>query len=716
MSLNSNLLSYFLRNIQLGYDIKSRASYHQIISTISANIAILSFVIIFEIAAHLLLNLPNIHLTLFISPFAILTFTFLRVGKIEAAAAAVLLSMHLANLYLSYFYGLSMLTLYTQTLFPISGFLLTSSLRVRTLNMCASILQCIGHAYRINDKFSSTLTFEQSFEVFGLLASAFMCMIFLCIICFVQKLIEDNLWEAAQADYNRSERLTQEIMQAIQSKDTFVASLSHEIRNPLNSMNGSIDYLVRVVKDPDYIHVLQNAKQSGEVLLSLVNNVLDAAKLKADKMELLCTKTEITQILKKVLTINNQTLNHANLSCHVSIDKELPDKIWIDQSRFLQILMNLMSNSIKFTPKRGEINIDIAWCPEGLSTDELMEPISGTRIKTTTISNNSSIERLTLEADHNLEELSGIHFDDIADIPEEFENMEAEAHIRKMGLINSFKRRQSDNLDGQPWTIRRTRINSELMKLIGDLEDQAKVNEETTTGSSAKGFLKVQITDTGCGISQTNISKLFEMFTQAHKGVASTYGGTGLGLWICKQLCQKMGGDIKVYSELKKGTTFLFYIPVLNGQIAQDCDLLSKTKGPQRKINALVVDDCTFNRNLHKLLLEREGVEVILASDGKEAVEKFQAHEEGHFSFIMMDTKMPEMDGFTATKRIREWEAQKSMKKIEIYFISSGLNDESQIMFQFNNKEEKGETSGVHCLRKPIDVEAISGIVNNYKS
>ena len=91
----------------------------------------------------------------------------------------------------------------------------------------------------------------------------------------------------------RSEALTQEAVQAAKSKDTFISTLSHEIRNPLNLIKGSIDYMMIVVENPQHLSMIKSGKLGCEILLSLVNNVLDAAKLRSDKMEISLSETRI---------------------------------------------------------------------------------------------------------------------------------------------------------------------------------------------------------------------------------------------------------------------------------------------------------------------------------------------------------------------------------------------------------------------------------------
>ena len=202
------------------------------------------------------------------------------------------------------------------------------------------------------------------------------------------------------------------------------------------------------------------------------------------------------------------------------------------------------------------------------------------------------------------------------------------------------------------------------------------------------------------------------MFVQAPQHVRPSQGGTGLGLWICKQLCQKMGGDITLYSKVDHGTTFVFYIRVDNDQVMENT--LPRGTASNGRVNVLVVDDYAHNRDLHKVLLEREGVDVILACDGKEAVEKFKVREAGFFSFIMMDVQMPELNGFLATKMIRDFESEQNREKVDVYFVSGEYYNEEEVMSDYKLVEKNKETSGIRCLKKPIDIEIIRSIIEKY--
>ena len=650
-------------------------------------------------------------LTIASAPGFILSFALLKAGKPEFAGNCVLFYMHCCN----FSAGVTqapIVALYALMLFPNFAFFLASSTRVRVFNTLLISGQYVHHVIKTQDMFKVTLTEEQGLQIYMLYAAALVCLGSLCISCLIQKEIETNLWNVAQANYQKSERLTKEAVQAAAAKDAFVSSLSHEIRNPLNSMTGSINYLIEAIQDPHYLRILKNARLSGEILLNLVNNVLDAAKLKSDKMELSYLETSFPSIVKKVLRMNAENLKDRGITAQAYISSKLPKELYIDPSRMLQIVMNLMSNAVKFTPQGGRINIFVDWCSEHEDKKKLA----------------SLVEDYSLEnrPSNPLTEASVLHdltsavepTSSASNLTEEFNSEEASIRRRNIRSLRqkSFKANQLQEVNNsaramaeEPFKI--FRVNSRRQIMPFEAVNQPEPEPE---GQEKKGYLKVQVSDSGCGVDPENIPKLFNMFTQAHRGVAPIYGGTGLGLWICKQLCEKMGGDIDIYSKPHKGTSFVFYIPVNN-------DGLDDSRGPVErrradKVNVLIVDDYGYNRDLHKLLLEQEGVHVVLAGNGQEGVERYQSYEEDYFAFILMDVQMPVMDGFTAAKVIRDWENRESKKKVDIYFVSGEYYNEEEVMIGFNRSTKMhNERTGIRFLRKPIDIEIIRNVLNRYR-
>jgi len=476
----------------------------------------------------------------------------------------------------------------------------------------------------------------------------------------------------------------------------------------LNSMTGSIDYLLSVAKDPSILKVLRNAKLSSEILLNLINNLLDAAKLKSDKMEVAAVETNFDEIIQKVFTINSENLLAKDIFAQAFIDKRLPQQLWTDPSRLLQIIMNLMSNALKFTKQGGEIKIYAKWCSQNTFQDDLLKEMESSFFENIHQKRNHSDvptgfsrinEDLTGENSVVFEEFSVDEFVKKG----RFFRTSRKFHVRNPQSIHLTHRASEDfESNVEPWIIQRVRT-------------YESTSNYSNYHSQTRGFLKVEVLDTGCGIPKEEVPRLFGMFSQGqNRNLTTIQTGTGLGLWICKQLSGKMGGDITVYSQVDKGTKFVFYVPINN-----DCLLapeLIKKSLPKEGVRALVVDDFAFNRDLHKLLLQQEGVNVTLAQDGKEALERYKTQGNGYFDFIMMDVQMPVMDGFTAAKEIRLWEAEKGRRNVDIYFVSGEYFNENDVMTGFKTQGKSMEAVGLRYLRKPIEIGILKNIVQKYKS
>jgi len=694
MSFNNFLLNKFGPQKLLTNKATSFALRYQTLFLIYLNFTFVLCVAIFELLSTVLKIVPCLHsVSSMYLVGMICSILLLKRGHHNAAGVVIFSYIHISNFAIGYFSNGSFAAMFGMFTFLNTSFFLTSSAKILFANYVACAIQMIIHVKKLLKAFEVTLFEEQQTQITSGIFVILLGFIILCGLNVTQKNVEKSLWKNVEENYEKSENLTKEVIQAMEAKDHFVSSLSHEVRNALSSLNGSVDYLLTVLKDSVYLNVLQNAKLSGEILLNLVNNSLDAAKIKADKLELSYGKASFEDVLKKTFIINSENFKSKNIFVEAHVENNVPRNLWIDSGRMLQILMNLISNSLKFTRPNGKIAINVAWHEGEQSPEVLYKPIKN-RIN---YMYNDFLED-TADSNQSLLEFKGT---------EEFNPEEESQHnqnittMKKIGGLPLQASTKSSHtlLNAENWYIKRSQ-GSALMR--------------SQTANWESGYLKVQISDTGCGIHEQSIPKLFEMYTQADKSISSAYGGTGLGLWICKQLCNKMGGDITVYSQVEKGTSFLFYIPVHN--VARESRTSVYVPHIRDKINALVVDDFNFNRNLHKLLLEREGVQVTLANDGKEALEKYQEKGPEYFDFILMDVNMPEMDGFTSAKKMREWEENNGLKNIDIYFVSGDYFNEDEVLTRFKTVDGCKAVTGFKFLRKPIEVEMVTNIVQKFKN
>ncbi|MBF0402042.1 MAG: PAS domain S-box protein [Magnetococcales bacterium] len=179
-------------------------------------------------------------------------------------------------------------------------------------------------------------------------------------------------------------------------------------------------------------------------------------------------------------------------------------------------------------------------------------------------------------------------------------------------------------------------------------------------GQGEAGEVVLEVEDSGIGIAPEMQATIFQPFIQAEMSISRRFGGTGLGLTICKQLVRQMEGEIELESQLDRGTLFRLRLPLPRSKelpgVAEvvSAQPVSLPQEEKRAATILLVDDADDNRLLVRAFLKRSGYDLVEAVNGEESLHKFK---EGHFDVVLMDIQMPVMDGFEATRQIRAWES-----------------------------------------------------------
>jgi signal transduction histidine kinase/DNA-binding NarL/FixJ family response regulator len=216
--------------------------------------------------------------------------------------------------------------------------------------------------------------------------------------------------------------------------------------------------------------------------------------------------------------------------------------------------------------------------------------------------------------------------------------------------------------------------------------------------------LRFSVSDTGSGIPLDKQSLIFETFTQADSSISRQYGGTGLGLTISRQIVERMGGRLEVSSIPGKGSTFSFSIPLeMEAKLALSTDSTGgqPSEQPVAGLRILLAEDSKDNQLLVSAYLKQTGWTLEIAADGQAAVDKFIS---GNFDLVLMDVQMPVMDGYAATRTIREWEARQGAGRTPILVLSAHAMGEA-----FEKSREAGcDAHLTKPIRKPVLLRAIA--------
>ncbi|MBC7956473.1 MAG: response regulator [Cytophagales bacterium] len=211
-----------------------------------------------------------------------------------------------------------------------------------------------------------------------------------------------------------------------------------------------------------------------------------------------------------------------------------------------------------------------------------------------------------------------------------------------------------------------------------------------------------EVTDTGPGIAESQLEKIFEPFVQAEHTTERVLGGTGLGLAISRGLVRAMGGELEVTSKLGIGTTFCFELnlPRVHGATAAVPLSLPPAERLRLSGRALLVEDNSVNRLIGTAMLERLGLEVVVAEDGKEALDRLAADA---FEVVLMDCQMPVMDGYQATTRLREIERMGGKRRTPVIALTANA---------FSGDVEQCLAAGMDAhLAKPFAIEQLHAII-----
>lgn len=377
------------------------------------------------------------------------------------------------------------------------------------------------------------------------------------------------------------------------AKTTFLNNMSHDMRTPMNAIMGFTDIALKNHPTPEIKNCLEKVKQSSDYLLSLINDVLDISRIESGKIKYDPVPVDVSAVTDSVIDIANGFMLDRDLKLVVRRDEPVKNYVMTDEVRIREILINIISNAVKFTPDGGSI---------------------------------------------------------------------------------TFETSKTPGADPQHITFR------------------------------------YRISDTGIGMSEDFAEHIFDEFSQENSGARTQYQGTGLGMAITKRYVELMGGTISVESTKGKGTTFIVEFPFeLAEPIPKKEPCEPVAKKDLSELNVLMAEDNDLNAEIATMLLEEKGMHITRAVDGVEVVEMFKSHPAGTYDVILMDIMMPNMNGYEATKAIRQLEDRPDGRTIPILAMTANA---------FAEDVQSAMEAGMNAhLAKPIVIDTVTkAILDNLES
>ena len=396
--------------------------------------------------------------------------------------------------------------------------------------------------------------------------------------------------DAAQTAFKAAEA-------ANQSKSDFLANMSHDIRTPMNAIIGITTLIEHNADSPQRVlEYVQKVKASSDHLLGLINDVLDMSKIESGKTVLNNDEFNLEEMLDQLEMAFRQQTNERHQNFTISAPKFAYPWVVGDNIRLLQILNNILSNAVKYTPKGGTIRMEV---------------------------------------------------------------------------------------------------------------------EENPKDSHKYNRLVFRVSDTGIGMSREFQKHIFESFSREERSVTNTIQGTGLGMSIVKNLVDLMGGTIRVESEQGKGSTFEVELTL---QIAdaptQSADERDGRAAQEENISLagvkfLCAEDNALNAEILEELLHMEGATCTICENGQKVVEEFERAEPGQYDMILMDVQMPVMDGYTATRTIRN--SQNPLgKTIPIFAMTANA---------FSEDIQHSLDAGMNGhISKPLDMNKLKAVIASFRA
>ena len=363
MPLQSFLLSIFAPHRSLAYDFQSTRDRNSALCIIMVNIGLIPNLTILSTTMFLYRN-DLTSLAILLMGYSLLgaSLLFLRKKNDKVAAHLPICYLHMILFVLSHHINLPLILLCAIHTIPNTCFLVNLPTKASLFSALLCGIQFGFNILQVQEIFRISLDNEQSYQIFTLLISTGIYLSHATLVCFARKSNEEAVWQFAQVNISKSESLTKEIMNVVESKNALVFSVSQEIKDSLSSTQQNLNYLLQVAKKHKHLALIQNIKLNIEMTHNMISNIADVCRFRQDQMDNSNAPHTLSQILEKVFTIQTVSMQKKNITIQALICKNLPKKLWTDASRLSQIINNLISNALKYTQANGEINVYATWC------------------------------------------------------------------------------------------------------------------------------------------------------------------------------------------------------------------------------------------------------------------------------------------------------------------------------------------------------------------
>lgn len=363
-------------------------------------------------------------------------------------------------------------------------------------------------------------------------------------------IIQSDITKQYQKEREQLQKLEEALAMADKantSKSMFLAGISHDMRTPLNGILSFTDFALKTESQSQQKYYLNKIRQSGELLLSLINDTLNLTRIESGKVTVNPEWVDTKAMLDTVIAGVSMSANERQLSLNIHRESDLPPYIFMDKLKMQEVLLNILSNAVKFTKPGGSVNVEISLIPPQQQTPQELAAVQSVHHK----------------------------------------------------------------------------------------------------------WIRMVIQDTGIGMSQEFLPHLFDAFAQEESTEVTNPNGTGLGLAIAKKYMDMMGGSIQVRSKLNKGTTFEIHLMVEETEEKANAHSSGVEHCHFGHLHILLAEDNALNQEIAQMLLTTKGANLDIVSNGQEALDKFEASKPGTYQLILMDIRMPVMNGYRAAEKIR---------------------------------------------------------------